>query len=73
VRDSRVGVEYRVSGLGSGGHRPGEVAIIPDPSGRYLLLTYGGYGGSYAGWIEHRRLQFLPLKHPNPTLSITAW
>jgi len=73
VTGSLLGVEYRVSGLGSGGQQAGEVGIIPDPSGRYLLLTYGGYGGFYTGWIEHRGLQFLPLKDPNPTLSITAW
>ena len=48
-------------------------AVPPDPSGRYLLLTYFGHNRFYTGWIEHRGIQFLPLKDPNPRLSVTAW
>jgi hypothetical protein len=73
VTGSLLGVEYRASGLGGDGQQPGAVGIISDPSGRYLLLAYGGHGGRYTGWIEHRGLRFLPLKDPNPRLSITAW
>jgi hypothetical protein len=57
-----------------GGQRPGGAAISADPSGRYLLLTYRDQrGGSHTTWIDHGKLRFLPLKHPNPGLVISAW
>jgi hypothetical protein len=44
--------------------QPNDVTITSDPSGRYLLLTYGGRGGFFTGWIDHSGLWFLPITQP---------
>jgi hypothetical protein len=47
---------------------------VADPSGRYLLFSYRGKSGfPYTGWIDHGKLRFLPLEHPNPGLPVSAW
>ena len=63
-------VEFRSASLGAGMH---DVRISPDPSGRYLLVSYGGRGGFSTGWIDHGKLRFLPITRPYLGYPITAW
>ena len=74
VTGSLLGVEYSSDTLGGRGQQPDGVAINSDPSGRYLLFSYRDKSGfPYTGWLDHGKLRFLPLKHPNPRLPISAW
>ena len=43
-----------------------------DPSGRYLLLTYGGPARFFTGWIDHSKLRFLPIAQPHLGYPISA-
>ena len=52
---------------------PHGVKITSDPSGRYLLLTYGGRSGFFTGWIDHSELWFLPITQPYVEFPIPAW
>jgi hypothetical protein len=51
----------------------GCVKITSDPSGRYLLLTYGDRGGFFTRWIDHSELRFLPITQPYVEFPIPAW
>ena len=42
-------------------------------AGHYLLLTYNSRNGIVSGWIDHGKLRFLPARHPDSGLPITAW
>jgi hypothetical protein len=72
VSGALLGVAYRATASGGEG-QPGNVGISADPSGQYLLFSYGGRGGLYTGWIGQGRLHFLPVKQPYLGLAITAW
>jgi len=43
------------------GRPPNDAKISADPSGRYLLLTYGGRAGFSTGWINDSKLRLLPI------------
>jgi hypothetical protein len=66
-----ISVEYRSAPFGQG-RQPNYVTISRDPSGRYLLLTYGGPAGFFTGWIDHSKLRFLPIAQPHPGYPISA-
>ena len=68
----RLGVLYRSTAYGTVG-LPASVTLIPDSTRHYLLLTYNSPNGLVSGWIDHGKLRFLPAKHPNSELLITAW
>jgi WD40 repeat protein len=68
----RLGVLYRSTAYGTVG-LPASVTLTPDSTRRYLLLTYNSPNGLVSGWIDHGKLRFLPAKHPNSELLITAW
>jgi hypothetical protein len=72
VNGSLLGVVYR-SAPQRGEKQPIGVDISPDPSGRYLLLSYRGPGEIYTGWIEAGKLHFLPVRQPYLGFLITAW
>ena len=72
VNGSLLGVVYR-SAPQRGEKQPIGVDISPDPSGRYLLLSYRGPGEIYTGWIEAGNLHFLPVRQPYLGFLITAW
>lgn len=67
-----LGVLYR-SAPQRGEKQPIGVDISPDPSGRYLLLSYHSPGEIYTGWIEAGKLHFLPVRQPYPGFLMTAW
>jgi hypothetical protein len=69
---SLMGVEYRSASLGAG-QQPHDARISPDPSGRYLLVSYGGRSGFSTGWIDHGNLHYLPISRPYLGYPITAW
>jgi hypothetical protein len=52
---------------------PASVTLTPDSAGHYLLLTYNSPHGLVSGWIDHGKLRFLPARHPDSRLPITAW
>jgi len=68
----RLGVLYRSTAYGTVG-LPASVALTPDSTRHYLLLTYNSPNGLVSGWINHGKLRFLPNEHPKPGLPITAW
>jgi hypothetical protein len=72
VTGSLISVEYSADPFGAGG-QPKGVKITSDPSGQYLLLTYGGPGGFFTGWIHHSELRFLPITQPYVEFPIPAW
>jgi hypothetical protein len=72
VNGSLLGVVYR-SVPRRGEKQPIGVDISPDPSGRYLLLTYSSPGEIYTGWIEAGKLHVLPVRQPYSGFLITAW
>ena len=53
--------------------QPNDVTITSDPSGRYLLLTYGGRSGFFTGWINDSKLRLLPITQPYLEFPIPAW
>jgi hypothetical protein len=65
-------VEYSSASFGQG-RQPNDVTISADPSGRYLLLTYGGQAGFSTGWIYHAKLRLLPVAQPYLGYPISAW
>lgn len=67
-----LGVLYRSTAYGTVG-LPASVTLTPDSTGRYLLLTYNSPHGLVSGWIDHGKLRFLPARHPDSGLPITAW
>jgi hypothetical protein len=68
----RLGVLYRSAAYGTVG-LPASVTLIPDSTSRYLLLAYDSPNGLVSGWIDHGKLRFLPARHPDSGLPITAW
>jgi hypothetical protein len=72
VNGSLLGVTYHATAIGGEG-QPDGVTINPDPSGRYLLLSYSGPGGLYTGWLGSGKLHFLPIKQPYLGQSIGVW
>ncbi len=68
----RLGVLYRSTAYGTVG-LPASVTLTPDSTRHYLLLTYNSQNGLVSGWIDHGKLRFLPARHPNSGLPITAW
>jgi hypothetical protein len=69
---SQLGVLYRSTAYGTVG-LPASVTLTPDSTRHYLLLTYNSPNGLVSGWIDHGKLRFLPARHPNSELLITAW
>jgi hypothetical protein len=69
---SLLGVAYRSRAYGRNG-LPDRVTLIPDSTGKYLLIAYNGPDGPVNGWIDHGKLRFLPARHPDSGLPITAW
>jgi hypothetical protein len=67
-----VSVLYRSTAYGTVG-LPASVTLTPDSTGQYLLLTYNSPNGLVSGWIDHGKLRFLPARHPDSGLPITAW
>ncbi len=67
-----VSVLYRSTAYGTVG-LPASVTLTPDSTGHYLLLTYNSPNGLVSGWIDHGKLRFLPARHPDSGLPITAW
>jgi hypothetical protein len=72
VTGALISVEYRSAPFGQG-RQPNYVTISRDPSGRYLLLTYGGPAGFSTGWIHDSKLRFLPIAQPYVGYPISAW
>ncbi len=72
VTGSLISVDYSSAPFGQG-RQPTYVTIGADPSGRYLLLTYGGRSGFSTGWIYDSKLQFLPIIQPYFGYPISAW
>ena len=68
----QVNVLYRSTAYGTVG-LPASVTLAPDSTGHYLLLTYNSRNGIVSGWIDHGKLRFLPARHPDSGLPITAW
>jgi hypothetical protein len=68
----RLGVLYRSTAYGTVGV-PASVTLTPDATLHYLLLAYNSPNGLVSGWIDHGKLRFLPARHPNSRLLITAW
>ena len=68
----QVSVLYRSTAYGTVG-LPASVTLTPDSAGHYLLLTYHSPHGLVSGWIDHGKLRFLPARHPDSRLPITAW
>jgi hypothetical protein len=68
----QVSVLYRSTAYGTVG-LPASVTLTPDSAGHYLLLTYNSPHGLVSGWIDHGKLRFLPARHPDSRLPITAW
>ncbi len=65
-------VEYSSAPFGAGG-QPNDVTITSDPSGRYLLLTYGSRAGFFTGWINDSKLRLLKIEQPYREFPIPAW
>jgi hypothetical protein len=68
----RLGVLYRSTAYGTVG-LPASVTLTPDSTHHYLLVTYNSPNGLVSGWIDHGKLRFLPARHPDSGLLITAW
>jgi len=64
VLDTEYRTEYQAAvGLGFGGGTAAQAWISPDPTGRYLLLTYETHG-LYIGWLSQGQFHLLPGKQP---------
>lgn len=72
VTGALISVEYSSPPFGQG-RQPIYVTVSADPSGRYLLLTYGGQTRFSTGWIYHSRLRLLPIAQPYLGNPISAW